>query len=67
MELAGYPERVGASLGMKRELSAKVSGLMDARNESGHDGGVVRAGETEGLMDARIPGTSPGMSAQVRA
>ena len=32
----------------------------DARNESGHDGGVVRAGETEGLMDARIPGTSPG-------
>ena len=32
----------------------------DARNESGHVGGVVRAGETEGLMDARIPGTSPG-------
>ena len=31
----------------------------DARNESGHDGGVVRAGETVGLMDARIPGTSP--------
>ena len=74
MELAGYPDtqnesgQVGAGLGMKRELSAKVSGLMDARipgtspGMPGHDGGVVRAGETEGLMDARIPGTSPGKS-----
>ena len=74
MEMAGYPDtrnesgQVGAGLGMKRELSAKVSGLMDARipgtspGMSGHDGGVVRAGETEGLMDARIPGTSPGKS-----
>ena len=52
---------------MKRELSAKVSGLMDARNESGH----VRAGpgmtrevraRVGGRVDARIPGTSPGMT-----
>ena len=46
MELAGYPDtrnesgQVRAGLSMKRELSAKVSGL----------------------MDARIPGTSPGKS-----
>ena len=36
----------------------------DARNKSGHDVGVVRAGETEGRMDARMPGTSPGMTGE---
>ena len=67
MEMAGYPDtrnesgQVRAGPGMTRELRARVGGRVDARNKSGHDGGVVRAGETEGRMVARIPGTSPGM------
>ena len=55
---------------MTRELRARVGSRVDARipgtspGMPGHDGGVVRAGETEGRVDARIPGTSPGMTGE---